>query len=281
MKNLVLLLALFITFGLNAQINTPAPSPSCTFKQKVGLTDITLEYSRPGVKDRTIFAADGLVPYGKLWRTGANRVTKITFGDDVKIDGKDVKAGTYAILTAPGAETWDVHFYAHESNSWSSYKDKTPDVAVKVTPYILPEGVHIETFLIDIANVKDGSAHLEFCWSNVIAAVPFSVDYDSRVMADIEKTMAGPGGGDYYTAASYYFKNDRDLDQALEWIQKATHVDEPRFWQVRREAEILAKLGRYKEAIEVAEKSRELARAADNADYIKINNQNIKKWSNM
>jgi hypothetical protein len=281
MKNLLLILALFISCALSAQINTPAPSPNCTFKQKVGLTDITLEYSRPSVKNRTIYAADGLVPYGKLWRTGANRVTKITFGDDVKVDGKELKAGTYAMLTTPGADVWDVHFYAHESNSWSSYKEKAPNVSVQTKPYVLPEGVHIETFLIDIANVTDNSADIELVWSNVVVGVPIEVEVDSRVMADIEKTMGGPGAGDHYTAASYYYKTDRDLEKALEWIQVATHVDEPRFWQVRREAEILAKLGRYKEAIEVAEKSKELAKKAENADFIKINNQNIKKWSTM
>lgn len=260
----------------DAQIRTPAPSPSSTIEQTVGLTDITINYSRPGVKGRTIFADDGLVPYGKLWRTGANAATKITFSDDVKFGGKDLKAGSYAILTIPTASNWTVQLYPYESGNWGSYAEKEPAAKVMAVTDALP--FDVENFTIGFNNINATSADLMFYWEKTIAAVPLTVDVDTKVMADINRVMNGPSQNDYFAAATYYHESGKDLKKALEYIQKATHTDEPRFWQVRREALILADLGYKDDAIKAAKKSMELAKEAGNEDYVRMNEKSIKEW---
>jgi len=272
----IITLAACFALQLNAQIKTPAASPGAEFKQSVGLTDITVKYSRPGVKGRTIFAEDGLVPYGKIWRTGANQATKITFSDDVTVEGTELAKGSYAILTVPGATSWDVMFYAFDKSGFGGYVEKTPDAKVTVTPQSLPFSVH--NFFITIANLEDDGAVLEFIWDNVLVPVKVGVGTDATVMASIEKAMAGPSANDYYAAGIYLYNSGRDKMKALEYVQKATSQGEPRFWQKKWEAEILASLGKTKEAIETAKLSKELAMKAGNDDYVKMNNDNIAKW---
>ena len=274
----IALVTLF-TATSNAQIQTPSPSPSASFTQQIGLSEVTVEYSRPSVKGRTIFADSGLVPYGKVWRTGANAATKITFGADVMVDGKELKKGSYAILTTPTASTWTVDFHAYESGNWGSYSDKTPAASVTASSTVLPFSV--ESFFITIADLTDDSGKLEFLWADKIVAVPLKFEVESKVMAAIEKTLAGPSAGDYYAAGNYLFSIEKDLDKALMYVQKATKVDKPRFWQVRREALILSKLGKTKEAITAAKLSKELAVEAGNDDYVKMNDESIAEWVKM
>lgn len=272
-------LAVLSLLGTTAfgQIRTPAPSPSSTVEQTVGLTDITINYSRPGVKERTIFADNGLVPFGKLWRTGANAATKITFSDDVKVGGKELKAGSYAILTTPTASSWTLYFHPYESGNWGSYTEKDPAAKVMAETDELP--FNVENFTIAFNNITATSADLMFYWEKTIAVASIEVDVDSKVMADIKRVMSGPSQNDYFAAASYYHESGKDLKKALEYIQKATHTDEPRFWQVRREALILADLGMKKEAIEAAKKSMKLAEEAGNEDFVRMNKKSIEEWS--
>jgi len=278
MKNLFAVLCFVVlTISAQAQIKTPAPSPSATTMQTVGLTDITVEYSRPSAKGRTIFGADALVPNDKIWRTGANSVTKVTFSDDVMIEGKELKAGKYGVLTLPGAKSWAVHFYTYASSSWSSYKEATPALAVTVSPKKSADMK--ETFTISIDNLKSDGAIMNIAWAKTVVPVKISTSSDKAVMANIEKVMAGPSAADYYNAASYYFTADKDLDQALTWMKKATDGPDKKFWQVKRMSELLAKMGKKKEAIAAAKTSLELATKAGNDDYIKMNNDNIKMWS--
>ena len=272
----IALVALMTTTS-TAQIKTPAPSPGATFTQAIGLSDVTIKYSRPSVKDRTIFAADGLVPYGKVWRTGANQATKISFGADVSVGGKDLKKGDYAVLTIPNATSWAVHFYPYESGNWGSYVEKDPAAVATAKVSDLPFSV--ESFFITIADITDDSGKLEFIWDNVLAAVPLKFEVEKNVIAAIEKTLAGPTAGDYYAAGNYLFSIEKDLDKALMYVQKATKTDNPRFWQVRREALILAKLGKTKEAISAATLSKDLAAKAGNDDYVRMNEKSIKEWS--
>jgi len=281
MKKVLLSLCLIAAFAMttSAQIKTPAPSPSCKVEQSVGLTDVTLEYSRPGVKGRTIFAADGLVPSGKLWRYGANQVTKITFSDDVNLGGKDVKAGSYAVLVTPTNINWTFNLYNYNERYWSDYQEKTPDVSFSVATK--PSGANVETFMIFFDNIKDDSADLVTMWADANVKVPMKVVVDETVMAAIDKTMAGPSKGDMYTAASYYYNSGKDLNKALEWIQKANDREDKKFWQVRRESQILAKLGRYKEAVMVAQTSMALAEKAGNMEYVKFNKEAIAEWGKM
>ncbi len=278
---LTLALSLFFvaTLSVDAQIKTPAPSPSASFSQDFGLVSVSAEYSRPAKNGRTIFAADGLVPFGKVWRTGANAVTKVTFSGDVMVEGKDLKGGSYAILTKPGASSWDIHFYDYESGNWGSYVEKDPSLVVTVSPKMV--STTTESFLIYVDDISSDAATLNLAWDKTVVPVSLKTEVDAQVMANIEKVLAGPTAGDYYAAGVYYYNADKDLNKALEYVQKATHSDSPRFWQVRMESQILAKLGKYKEAIKVAEKSKALAMEAGNDDYVKINSDNIAKWMKM
>lgn len=274
--NLTLLMCVLSATTLLGQIKTPAPSPKTTITQEFGIGEISIEYSRPSKKGRDIFGTDALVPYGKIWRTGANQAMKVTFSDDVSVEGKDLKAGSYAVLTKPGKSEWAVHFYAYESASWNSYVEKDPAAAVMVKPAKL--NMAFETFTVMVGNMTGSSATLGLAWDDTYVPVSISTDVDTKVMASIDRTLAGPSNGDYYNAGVYYLNAGKDLNKALEYVQKATKSGEPRFWQLRQESLILAKLGRYKEATNVAKKSLELATTAGNADYIKMNNDSIKMW---
>jgi tetratricopeptide (TPR) repeat protein len=262
---------------LAAQISTPAPSPASKLMQTVGLTDITVEYSRPGVKGRTIFAADGLVPYGEIWRTGANAATKISFSDDVKVGGEALKAGDYAILSKPNAGTWEVMFFPYEGGNWGAYVEKEP--AISVQAKTMETGQKVENFSISIDGMQMDEAQLIFAWDNTAAVLPIEVNVDERVLSNIEQVLAGPTPNDYFAAASYYHQAGKDLTKALEWVKKANDTDQPRFWQVRLEALILADLNRKQEAIEAAKKSMKLAEEAGNKDYVRMNKKSIDEWS--
>ena len=273
----ILLLLSFSALNLNAQIKTPAPSPGAKLMQTVGLTDVTIEYSRPGVKDRTIFAEDGLVPFGKPWRLGANAATKFSFSEDVMILGSKMKAGDYAVLATPGATEWKFMFYPYESGNWGSYVEKEPAATVSVKPQSSDKSV--ETMTFKIANVEPSSADVVFSWDKTKVVLPLEANTDEQVMSSIEAVMNGPSQNDYYAAATYYHDSGKDLEQALKWINLATAGDSPRFWQVRRKALILADLGKTKEAVEAAKVSMKLAEEAGNEDYIRMNKKSIEEWT--
>ena len=275
--SLLLIICAFLSFSLEGQIRTPAPSPSATFTQDVGLSKITVEYSRPSAKGRTIFSADGLVPHDAIWRAGANAATKVTFSDDATVNGSELKGGSYAVLVTPRATSWDVHFYTYEGGNFGSYVEKTPAATVNAQVQKLP--FNVESFTIAVGNLTSNSAHLEFMWENTYVGLNVEVEVDSKVMANIERVMAGPSGNDYFNAASYLHDSGKDLNLALEYITKATDVPEPRFWQVRRKALILADLGRKADAIAAAKQSMELAKAAGNQDYVRMNKKSITDWS--
>ena len=274
-----LFLLSFFALNLNGQISTPAPSPGAELKQTVGLTDVTIVYSRPSVKGRTIFAADGLVPYGKPWRLGANAATKFSFSKDVKLGGQDMKAGDYAVLAMPGATEWKFMFYPYESGNWGSYVDKDP--AATVVAKAQTWDYNVETMLFLINDVTANGADIQFYWAKTMVSLPLVVNTDEQVMASIKQVMAGPSENDYYNAAVYYHDSGKDLKQAMEWIDKATSGNEPRYWQVRRKALIYADAGKKEEAIKAAKQSMELAEKAGNEEYVRMNKKSIEEWSGM
>lgn len=282
MRSLTLLLLCgLLSFSLQAQIKTPAPSPMCEVKQTVGLSDFTIEYSRPSAKGRTIFAADGLVPFGGLWRTGANASTKVNFSDAVMIGGQEVPAGKYALYTIPNADEWTIIFHKnlnHWGTGGKAYKE-TED-QVRLTVKSKKTGYTVETFTMGFDNIKTDQCDLVILWENTMVNIPIKLDVDTRVMNNIEKVMSGVSRGDYYTAARYFYDNDKDMNQALTWVKKANAMD-AKFWQLRLQSEIEAKMGNYTAAIKTAEKSKAAAFSADNEDYIRINEKNIAKWNGM
>src|SRR5690606_24767804 len=230
MKNIFLFLcAGFLSFSVSGQIQVPQPSPLSKMEQVVGLTNVSLEYSRPGMRGRSIFGE--LVPFGEKWRTGANSNTTISFDTKVTIEGKELPAGTYAIYTIPGEKEWEVIFYEDTSNWGLPEKWDEGKVALKATAEVFELPFDMETFTIGIDELQHDSAELGFIWENTAALLRFQVPTDEKAMASIDRVMNGPAAGDYFGAATYYHEQKKDLQKAYEWIQKAVDLGDPEaFW---------------------------------------------------
>lgn len=280
-KIIICFFAVVLSASINAQITTPAPSPSQKIEQKVGLTDVTLEFSRPSMKGRKVFG--NLVPYGEIWRTGANANTKITFSTDVTVGGTILKKGTYAVYSKPGENSWDVYFYS-DANNWGNprtWDDSKIAAQVTVSPMEMP--MPIETFTITFDDLTNNSAVMGILWENVYVPVSFETPTDAMVTKSITSVMNGPTANDYFGAAVYYLEADKDVKKAQEWIDKAVSMteDQPRFWYLRQQSLIHAKAGNKKGAIAAAKQSLELAKKANNADYVKMNTDSLKEWGAM
>jgi hypothetical protein len=270
---------LALTTSLCAQtseLKFPAPSPACTLKQRVGLTDIEIVYSRPGVKGREIFGS--LVPYGEVWRTGANASTKVTFSTAVKLNGAEVPAGTYALYTIPGAEEWTVILHKNlKLNGAFGYDAKDDLVRVKAEPRKIAE--KIEAFTIEFTSIRDESATLLLMWEQTIVPLRIDVDVTSKLVPQIEAAMAAPGEKKpYYQAAMFYYDHELDLKKASKWIDAAAAANET-YYIVHLKAKILAKLGDKDGAIAAAKRSTELAIKADGpqSGYVKMNQDLISR----
>ncbi len=281
MKKIILLVfAVATTVAVNAQLKTPAPSPSQEIEQTVGLTDVKVEYSRPSMKGRTIFG--DLVPYDKMWRTGANANTKVTFSDPVMIGGKEVKAGTYALYTKPGMQSWDIMLYSDTDNWGTPEKWDDSKVAATAKAQVYPMPMNIETFTISFDDLTGDSANLGMMWEKSYVALPIKFMTDKMVSTNIEQVMAGPSANDYYQSAVYYLESGQDINKAKTWIDKAVEMRaEPAFWFHRQQSLIYAKAGDKKGAINAAKKSLELAKTAKNDDYVALNTKSLKEWGAM
>ena len=246
--------------------------------QRVGLTDVAIEYSRPGVKGRTIFG--DLVAFGKTWRTGANSNTKVTFSSDVIIDGQTLKAGSYGLYSVPNKDSWEVMFYTESDNSGVPRDWDDSKVAAKTTVNVQAFPINVETFTISINDVTSTTAVLGILWEKTYVAVTFEVPTDEMVSETIAAVMAAtPKAGDYYNAAIYYSQQDKDIKKANEWMEKAMSLTEkPAFWQLRQQSLIYAKMGDSEKAIAVAKKSLELSKEAGHEAYIKLNTESLSEW---
>jgi hypothetical protein len=266
---------------IELKITTPQPSPLGKISQRVGLTDIDIEYSRPGVKGRAIFG--DLVAYGKTWRTGANTNTKVTFSSDVTIDGQTLKAGSYGLYTIPNKDTWEVMFYSEVDNSGVPSDWDDTKVALKTTLAVVPMPMTIETFTITFDDVTSTSTVIGLLWEKTYVGIKLEVPTDQVVSATIDAVMAAsPKAGDYYNAAIYYSQQGKDIKKANEWMEKAmSMIEKPGFWQLRQQSLIYAKMGNIEKAIATAKKSLEGAKAAKNDAYIKMNTESLKEWKAM
>ncbi|KAA9332425.1 DUF2911 domain-containing protein [Hymenobacter busanensis] len=262
---------LFSAPAAQAQISTPAASPKSTVTQRVGLTDITITYSRPSLKGRQAFGT--LVPFGKRWRTGANQTTSIKFSDDVTVEGKKIPAGEYGIYTIPNKTEWLVVFNksTKQGADVDGFKDDQDVARVSVKPYKL--GNKVETFTIGFSDITPATANVDMMWELTGAKFKVTSEVEPKVMAQIDEKViknASPSANDLAAAAVYYYDNDKDLKQALAWMQKANATD-PKFWNVHTEAKIRLKMKDYKGTVASAEQSKKLALDAKNADYVKMN----------
>jgi hypothetical protein len=283
MKKSILVVILAIAGLLaEAQVQTPAPSPAGSVTATVGLTEIKVDYSRPRLKGRTVFSTDAkaLVPYGKIWRTGANNGTKITFGDDVTVEGVAVPKGEYLIFTWPGASEWTVALYKDVKLGGDTEKyDKTQEAAnFKVKPTKLTEKV--ETFTINIGDIADDnkSAKVQLAWENTSVKFNVGVTYDEKVVRIIDETLKSDKATpyDFFQAAVYYLETGRDLKQALEWVNKAAEGMKSPFWVLHQKAKIQKAMGDKAGAKATATASLESAKTANNRDYQMMNEELIK-----
>ena len=250
----------------NAQIKTPAPSPTQTIKQDFGISSVELVYSRPGIKGRKIFG--DLVPWNAVWRTGANSATRIKFNDDVTFGGQPLKAGEYALYTVPNENEWEVIINKGSANWGTDYKKEDDIFRVKVKPMKLDQTV--ETFTMQFANVKPTTADLQIIWDKTAVAVPISTDIDKKVMAQIDD-LINKDNRPYFQSAMYYVETGKDLNQALQWFNKAIEQNPNAFYMYYQKANTLAKLGRKDEAKTTAQRSIVLAREQKNDDYVRLN----------
>jgi hypothetical protein len=268
-KILMTAIAAFTLLASDAQLRTPAPSPSQTIKQDFGLSSIELSYSRPGLKGRKLYAE--LAPAGKVWRTGANQATTLTFGEEVTIGGTKVAAGKYGLVSIPDKKEWILIITKQlDVTSPSAYKQDM-DV-VRVTVPAQKMDAEMETFTMQFANVKPTSCELHIMWEKVAVALPITSDVETKVMAQIDQQM-NKDNRPYYAAAMYYMDNGKDLNQALTWFNKAVEMQPTAFWVHHQRANCLAKLGKKEEAKTTAQKSKELAIAAKNDDYVRLNDK--------
>jgi Protein of unknown function (DUF2911) len=265
-------------FGVEAQtpkIDFPAASPACTLKQRVGLTDIEVVYSRPGVKGRVIFG--GIVPYGMVWRTGANQATRISFSTPVKLEDHEIPAGTYALFTIPGEDKWTI-IINKDANQWGAfrYNEKDDLLRFDVTPVTLKDTA-IDAFTIEFNRIRDESAVLNLVWDKTVVPIHLEVDVASKLVPQIEAAMAAPGkksDGLYFQAATFYYNHDLDQKKALDWVN-AGLADNPRigYEMLHLKAEILARQGDKAGAIAAAKQSTELAIKAEGpgSSFVKMN----------
>ncbi len=277
MKTKTILFVLTVGLGLSfsggvlaqaPKVEFPAASPACTIKQHVGLTDIEVTYSRPSAKGRKVFG--NVVPFGSVWRTGANNATKITCSTALKLNGTDIAAGTYALYTIPGESEWTIILNKGAGKSGTQYDEKEDVVRFKTTPVNLSD-TSIETFTIEFNHLRDESAVLNLVWEKTVVPIKVELDVTSRLLPQIDAAMAAEGGNKpYYQAAMFYYDHGQDLAKAKDWVEAAITQREA-YYIVHLKAKILAKLGDKEGALAAANRSMELAKTGKDSAYVKLN----------
>ncbi|MFL2578802.1 MAG: DUF2911 domain-containing protein [Parvicellaceae bacterium] len=275
MKKILLLSAIFCYSFISAQIKSPQPSPTATITQKVGVSNISVEYSRPGAKEREIFGE--LVSYGKMWRTGANKATKITFNENCVFGGAKVKKGSYSLVTIPGKKQWTVVLNKN-TEQWGVGEYDEKNQVCSVVAKVIETKDFTESFTIDFGTFKSFSAIMSLKWANT----KIDIKIESLAAKKLEKQYLelltkGPSANDYYNGAKFFADNTSEYDMALEWINTAIEKRPEAFWMQFHKARILNKMGDKKESISVAEKVIFLAKEKkDDYGYIKRSEDLIK-----
>jgi hypothetical protein len=276
MKPIFYLSLVLISFTIHAQLPRPQLSPNTKLVQTVGLTEVSIEYSRPAARDRNVFG--DLVPYDVLWRTGANQNTKITISDDVMVSGKSLSKGTYALYTIPKQDVWIVYFYK-ETNNWgtpSRWDENLVSLAVRAKVQTI---AHVESFSISFENISLDSADLQLAWEQVAIQIPMTFPTNEIMISHISNMNPdSASANDLYTAAVYFLNNNKDLQKARAWITKAVELRTDAFWFFRQKSLIHEALGELDLAIDSAKKSLQLATTSGNQQYIDLNKKQLAKW---
>jgi hypothetical protein len=276
MKTSLFFTLIALSFQSLAQLQAPKASPLAKVEQRIGLTDVKLEYSRPAKNGREIFGS--LLPYGEIWRAGANENTKFTTSDPIVFDQDTLKSGTYALFIIPTKQTWEVIFYTDFSNWGTPEKWDETKVALRKKVNVMNLKDVTESFTIGIDAVEIKRAVLSFEWDKTRAEIAFSVPTDTKMIAAIQKTMEGPTASEYYAAGEYYYKEKKDLQQALIWVNKALEQRGSAYWMLRTKALIQAELGDYNGAITTIKLSLVEAEKANNTTYIDLNKASLEAW---
>lgn len=269
MKKTALTLALALCLGSLsfAQIKTPAASPAASISQSVGLANVAVSYSRPALKGRKMFGDQ--IPYGKVWRTGANMATKLTVSEDVTVNGQPVPAGSYAIFTIPNPNEWTV-ILSKNPNIFGSFAYNQADDLLRFT--VKPERLRTpaEYFTVEFSAFTPTRATLALRWENVQVSFPIEQNPDEKIMAQISAELARPNPAPsvYSAAADYYYQTNRDLKQALQWATKVVENDK-KYWTYYLRGKIAARLGDCQTARADATAGLELAKQAGDDAYIK------------
>lgn len=276
-KHTIFLLTIFISSLSLAQLQRPMASPQAKVEQKVGLTDLKVEYYRPSKNNRVVFGE--VVPFGELWRTGANENTKLTTSDPLVIGKDTLKAGTYALFTKPTNESWEIIFYADYSNWGTPDKWDDSKVVLRTTAKVIALNDVTETFTVSIDRITTKSADLNFSWDKTRATLNITVPTVTKMQLNIDKLMNGPSANDYHACAEFYFKEKKDLKKALEWEAKAVQMRPEAYWCLRLKSQIEAELGDFKAAIESAKLSIAAAEKDGDNSYVDMNKKSIEEWS--
>jgi Protein of unknown function (DUF2911) len=270
LKSTFVALAIAASVTVNAQsISFPQPSPTASFSQNFATSKIEVSYSRPSAKGRKVFG--DVVPFGKLWRTGANGATTISFGEDVKLNGSDVKAGKYGLLTIPGESEWTVIITKDLTvTSEDAYKKENDIARFQVKSSKL--NYNVETFTIEVSNIKNNEASLDLKWENTAVSIKVTADYDARIAKQIDEVMA-KDTRPYAGAANYYLETGRDLNKALDWMNKAIASYPKAYWNLLAKAKIQVALKDYNGAMATSMESWTLAKEGNNDAYVKMNEE--------
>tara|TARA_B100001063_G_C16761204_1_gene556038 strand:+ start:451 stop:1296 length:846 start_codon:yes stop_codon:yes gene_type:complete len=268
MKNKLALTLIFISYLSYSQLLSPVASPKTKIIQKVGLVDINLEYSRPSKKNRKIFG--GLVPYGKIWRTGANNPTLISFSENIKLNNKLIEKGDYHIYSVPSESKLDLIIY-EKTDAWGSLSDFDESlIKARVVSNFIDLPFTVETFTIAFNNISNNGASLIINWDNKQAVYMIDVLTKGKMIENINKTLSeNPTANDYRKAAIYYYEENIDIAKALKWIDIAfKDTDNLKYWQLRYKALIYEKAGNIIKAKEYAEKGFKNAKEINTIDGI-------------
>lgn len=261
-----------------AQINHPKVSPSSKVVQQVGMSTITVDYSRPGVKGRKIFGH--LVPYGRIWRVGANASTKITFDSEFIVMGNKIAAGTYALYAFPEKDQWQIAFHsntAHWGDGRTDYDPKEDVFRVAVTPEKIP--FTQENFLITFDELKHDAVQMVWLWEETKVTIPMLINTHQLMLEEIElKLKENPTAQSYYEAARYLQEQEKDYETALEYLVKAIELGGDTYYFYRVKSLVEAKLDDYKSAVTSAKKSLELAESQGKDEFVRMNKKNIELW---